>query len=56
MLLGCRNRRCTPSCEGAVHLPVGGPDGVPIARLRRMYGLTIAEVAAAEDGVPGHPR
>lgn len=33
--------------EGSVHLPVGGPDGVPIALLRRVYGLTIAEVVAA---------
>ncbi|MEJ8642665.1 hypothetical protein WKI68_17185 [Streptomyces sp. MS1.HAVA.3] len=33
--------------EGTVHLPVGGPDGVPIALLRRVYGLSIAEVAAA---------
>ncbi|MEU7731026.1 hypothetical protein AB0B78_38375 [Streptomyces sp. NPDC040724] len=33
--------------EGTVHLPVGGPDGVPIALLRRVYRLTIAEVAAA---------
>ncbi|MFI8498013.1 hypothetical protein ACIGFK_05865 [Streptomyces sp. NPDC085524] len=33
--------------EGTVRLPVGGPDGVPIALLRRVYGLTIAEVAAA---------
>ncbi|MGW6984973.1 hypothetical protein ACWGE1_36890 [Streptomyces sp. NPDC054932] len=33
--------------EGAVHLPVGGPDGVPIALLRRVYGLSIAEVVAA---------
>ncbi|MFB6619256.1 hypothetical protein ACFCV9_34385 [Streptomyces sp. NPDC056367] len=33
--------------EGTVRLPVGEPDGVPIALLRRVYGLTIAEVAAA---------
>ncbi|MEU8778792.1 hypothetical protein [Streptomyces sp. NPDC048606] len=33
--------------EGAVHLSVGGPDGVPIALLRRVYGLSIAEVVAA---------
>lgn len=33
--------------EGTVHLPVGGPAGVPIALLRRVYGLTIAEVVAA---------
>ncbi|MET9687622.1 hypothetical protein ABZY81_03995 [Streptomyces sp. NPDC006514] len=33
--------------EGTVHLPVGGLDGVPIAVLRRLYGLTIAEVVAA---------
>ncbi|MFG2980458.1 hypothetical protein ACGFYQ_04270 [Streptomyces sp. NPDC048258] len=33
--------------EGTVHLPVGGADGVPIALLRRVYGLTIAEVVAA---------
>ncbi|MFJ4778647.1 hypothetical protein [Streptomyces sp. NPDC088762] len=33
--------------EGTVRLPVGGPDGVPIALLRRVYGLTIAEVTAA---------
>ncbi|MBW5485570.1 hypothetical protein [Streptomyces bambusae] len=33
--------------EGTVHLPVGGPDGVPIALLRTVYGLTIAETAAA---------
>ncbi|MEU9236460.1 hypothetical protein [Streptomyces subrutilus] len=33
--------------EGTVHLPVGGPDGVPVALLRRVYGLTIAETAAA---------
>ncbi|MFD7784538.1 hypothetical protein ACFV4Q_15790 [Streptomyces nojiriensis] len=33
--------------EGTVHLPVGGPGGVPIALLRRVYGLGIAEVAAA---------
>lgn len=33
--------------EGTVRLPVGGPDGVPIALLRRVYGLSIAEVVAA---------
>ncbi|APU41969.1 MULTISPECIES: hypothetical protein [unclassified Streptomyces] len=33
--------------EGAVHLAVGGPDGIPIALLRRVYGLSIAEVLAA---------
>ncbi|MFF4421430.1 hypothetical protein ACFY04_11690 [Streptomyces sp. NPDC001549] len=33
--------------EGAVHLPAGGLDGVPVAVLRRVYGLTIAEVTAA---------
>ncbi|CAM5374590.1 hypothetical protein SAVIM40S_01551 [Streptomyces avidinii] len=33
--------------DGTVHLPVGGPDGVPVALLRRVYGLTIAEVVAA---------
>ncbi|MFF3678845.1 hypothetical protein ACFYYS_33370 [Streptomyces sp. NPDC002120] len=33
--------------EGTVHLQVGGPDGVPIALLRRVYGLTIAEIVAA---------
>ncbi|WCD88406.1 hypothetical protein KPP03845_104813 [Streptomyces xanthophaeus] len=33
--------------EGTVHLPVGGPGGVPIALLRRVYGLSIAEVVAA---------
>ncbi|MGW4503559.1 hypothetical protein ACWENO_02870 [Streptomyces sp. NPDC004436] len=33
--------------EGSVHLAVGGPDGVPIALLRRVYGLSIAEVVAA---------
>ncbi|MFJ8564737.1 MULTISPECIES: hypothetical protein [unclassified Streptomyces] len=33
--------------EGAVHLAVGGPGGVPVALLRRVYGLTIAEVVAA---------
>ncbi|MFC9587748.1 hypothetical protein ACFVJ8_33645 [Streptomyces yangpuensis] len=35
--------------EGAVHLPVGGPGGVPIALLRRVYGLSIAEVVAARE-------
>ncbi|MFF8259224.1 hypothetical protein [Streptomyces virginiae] len=33
--------------EGSVHLAVGGPDGVPIALLRRVYGLSIAEAVAA---------
>ncbi|MFA7765075.1 hypothetical protein [Streptomyces sp. NRRL S-448] len=33
--------------EGTVHLPVGGLDGVPVGLLRGVYGLTIAEVAAA---------
>ncbi|MFD7263378.1 hypothetical protein [Streptomyces sp. NPDC059874] len=33
--------------EGTVRLPVGAPDGVPIALLRRVYGLTIGEVVAA---------
>ncbi|MFE7186936.1 hypothetical protein [Streptomyces erythrochromogenes] len=33
--------------EGSVHLCVGGSDGVPIALLRRVYGLSIAEVVAA---------
>lgn len=33
--------------EGAVRLPVGGPRGVPVAVLRRDYGLTMAETAAA---------
>lgn len=33
--------------EGTVHLPVGGSDGVPLALLRRMYGLTVAQVVAA---------
>ncbi|MFI8386152.1 hypothetical protein [Streptomyces sp. NPDC085540] len=33
--------------EGTVHLPVGGPHGVPIAVLRRVYGLTVAELVAA---------
>ncbi|KOU66513.1 hypothetical protein [Streptomyces sp. IGB124] len=33
--------------EGSVHLAVGGPDGVPIALLRRVYGLSLAEVVAA---------
>ncbi|MFC9825707.1 hypothetical protein ACFWG6_29815 [Streptomyces erythrochromogenes] len=38
---------CVLAREGAVHLPVGGPGGVPIALLRRLYGLSIAEVVAA---------
>ncbi|QES56419.1 hypothetical protein DEJ51_21405 [Streptomyces venezuelae] len=33
--------------EGAVRLSVGGPCGVPVALLRRVYGLTVAELAAA---------
>ncbi|MFE1871971.1 hypothetical protein ACFW9N_13890 [Streptomyces sp. NPDC059496] len=33
--------------EGTVHLPVGGFGGVPIALLRQVYGLTVAEVVAA---------
>ncbi|RSS51649.1 hypothetical protein EF912_20550 [Streptomyces sp. WAC07061] len=33
--------------EGTVHLPVGGPDGVSMALLREVYGLTIAEVMNA---------
>ncbi|WP_030850399.1 hypothetical protein [Streptomyces sp. NRRL F-4474] len=33
--------------DGSVRLTVGGPDGVPIALLRRVYGLSIAEVVAA---------
>ncbi|MEV7446456.1 hypothetical protein AB0O22_35820 [Streptomyces sp. NPDC091204] len=35
------------ACDDGRGVPVGGPDGVPIALLRRVYGLTIAEVAAA---------
>ncbi|MFF4446863.1 hypothetical protein [Streptomyces sp. NPDC001502] len=40
-------RERTVAREGTVHLPAGGPDGVPVAVLRRVYGLPIAEVAAA---------
>ncbi|MEU9254062.1 hypothetical protein AB0D66_19650 [Streptomyces sp. NPDC048270] len=35
--------------EGTVLLPVGGPDGVPVALLRRVYRLTVAEVVAARE-------
>ncbi|OKK16000.1 hypothetical protein AMK16_24980 [Streptomyces sp. CB00455] len=33
--------------EGTVALPVGGAHGIPLRLLRELYGLSVAEVAAA---------
>ncbi|MFD3698810.1 hypothetical protein ACFWUZ_22120 [Streptomyces sp. NPDC058646] len=33
--------------EGTVLLPVGGADGIPLRLLRKLYRMSVAEVAAA---------
>ncbi|MEW2413792.1 hypothetical protein AB0953_08715 [Streptomyces sp. NPDC046866] len=33
--------------EGAVRLAVGGPDGVPLAAVRELYGLTLPQLRDA---------
>ncbi|MFJ3515482.1 MULTISPECIES: hypothetical protein [unclassified Streptomyces] len=42
--------------EGAVHLAVGGPDGLPLQAVRALYGLTLAELnRAREHGIDATP-
>ncbi|MFD3876028.1 hypothetical protein [Streptomyces sp. NPDC058623] len=40
-------REAIIAAEGAVHLTVGGPNGVPLIAVRALYGLTLPELRTA---------
>ncbi|MDA5282894.1 hypothetical protein [Streptomyces sp. Isolate_45] len=44
------------AAEGTVHLPVGGPDGVPLIAVRALYRLSLPELREARaNGVDATP-